>query len=122
MQERSVQDGADRRARRGLQAWRGGAVAWSGGWVVAGSSGAIYHVSLACETCECPDHAYRGIVCAHIHAATVARAKTRRCSGCGEPTPRTELVELHEDNHDNLTHFHGDRLCGECADNAGVVL
>jgi len=42
------------------------------------------------------------------------------CAGCAERFPRRELIELHEDNHDNLTYFHGDQLCGECADNAGV--
>jgi hypothetical protein len=29
------------------------------------------------------------------------------CAGCGSRFPRRELVELHEDNHDNLTYFHG---------------
>lgn len=42
------------------------------------------------------------------------------CSGCGERFPRRELIELTEDNHDNLTYFHGDELCRECADNSGV--
>jgi hypothetical protein len=30
------------------------------------------------------------------------------------------MVECVEDNHDDLTYFHGDRLCPACADNAGV--
>jgi hypothetical protein len=48
-------------------------------------------------------------------------AKTASCSGCGERFPFRDLIELHEDNHDNLTYFHGDRLCRECADVAGVI-
>jgi hypothetical protein len=42
------------------------------------------------------------------------------CSGCGGKYPHQELIELHEDNHDNLTYFHGDQLCRSCADGAGV--
>ena len=30
-------------------------------------------------------------------------------------------MELHEDNHDNLTYFHGDKLCTSCADAAEVA-
>ena len=47
-------------------------------------------------------------------------AKTAVCSGCGGNYPHRELIELTEDNHDNLTYFHGDRLCPSCADAAGV--
>jgi hypothetical protein len=42
------------------------------------------------------------------------------CACCGRRLRLRELVELHEGNHDNLTYFHGDRLCRACADNAGV--
>jgi hypothetical protein len=48
-------------------------------------------------------------------------AKTAVCSGCGGKYPHGELIELHEDNHDNLTYFHGDHLCRRCADNVGVA-
>jgi len=54
-------------------------------------------------------------------AAAKRRARTAECDGCRKRFPRGELIELHEDNHDNLTYFHGDRLCGECADAAGVI-
>ena len=47
--------------------------------------------------------------------------RTAACAGCGSRHPRRELVELHEDNHDDLTYFHGDRLCASCADGAGVM-
>lgn len=43
------------------------------------------------------------------------------CDGCGRAYQRSKLVELHEDNHDNLTYFHGDLLCEACCDGAGVL-
>jgi hypothetical protein len=48
------------------------------------------------------------------------KPKVAVCSGCGGKYPHRELIELTEDNHDNLTYFHGDRLCSSCADAAGV--
>jgi len=71
------------------------------------------------ESCHCPDWEF-GHTCYHVLAAAVVRAKTGICAGCGHRFRHQELTELHEDNHDNLTYFHGDRLCRECADNAGV--
>ena len=78
------------------------------------------------EACECKDfefgHDERA--CKHILAAgiSVAKRRARRspCDGCGVRRPVRELVVLHEDNHDTLTHFHGDMLCPACADAAGV--
>jgi hypothetical protein len=43
------------------------------------------------------------------------------CDGCGERFPLRELIELHEDNHDNLTYFDGQLLCRRCADAAGAA-
>ena len=71
------------------------------------------------ESCSCPDWEF-GHTCYHVLAAAVVRAKTGICAGCGRRSRHRELVELHEDNHDNLTYFHGDLLCPACADNAGV--
>jgi hypothetical protein len=48
------------------------------------------------------------------------KPKTAVCSGCGGKYPHPELIELHEDNHDDLTYFHGDSLCRSCANDAGV--
>ena len=123
MAEHTVAQRAFERARRGLQAWRDGAVGRCGGeWVVAAERGGrIYRVDLKAQTCSCPDFEHRGETCKHLFAATVARAKTAECAGCGERFPHRELVELVEDNHDGLTYFDGDRLCGECADGAGVA-
>ncbi len=76
------------------------------------------------EFCSYPDHNYRGVSCVHIFAVGILNAKRRLvpCSGCGGRFPARELIELHEDNHDNLTYFHGDLLCRECANAAGVIL
>lgn len=49
------------------------------------------------------------------------RPKLGTCDGCGGGFDSRDLVELHEDNHDNLTYFHGDRLCRGCAEWAGVI-
>lgn len=76
------------------------------------------------EECACPDFEFHGAPCKHIMAVGILNAKRRSgralCSGCGERFAVRELVELHEDNHDNLTYFHGDRLCKSCANSAGV--
>jgi hypothetical protein len=47
--------------------------------------------------------------------------ETVECAGCGGRSRRRDMVECVEGNHDNLTHFHGDRLCRGCADGAGVA-
>jgi len=62
------------------------------------------------ESCECFDFEHRGIACKHVHAATIARAKTAPCSSCGRRVRRRELVEVQE----SLTYFEGDLLCHEC--------
>jgi SWIM zinc finger len=72
------------------------------------------------EGCHCPDWEF-GHTCYHVLAAVVVRAKTGVCSGCGRCFRHRVLVELHEDNHDDLTYFDGDLLCKKCADNAGVA-
>jgi hypothetical protein len=36
---------------------------------------------------------------------------TAVCAGCPGEYPRREMVYLHEENHDNLVYFHGDRVC-----------
>ncbi len=54
-----------------------------GRFTVPGCSGGSYEVNLAIfssadeQSCTCPDNPPAGEVCKHIHAATIARAKTR---------------------------------------------
>lgn len=55
------------------------------------------------------------------HPSTDECPKLYPCSGCGSRFPARELVECVEDNHDDLTYFHGDHLCRRCTDNAGVA-
>ncbi len=69
------------------------------------------------ESCECRDFEFRGSGCKHIICATVARAKTGRCDGCGERFPRRDMYEVGDDH---LTFFEGDELCRPCATRAGV--
>lgn len=92
-------------------------------WIVpsATDSERRYVVDLEAQSDDCGDRPPEGEVCKHVVAAAIARAKSARCGGCGERFPRRLLVELHEDNHDNLTHFHGEKLCPGCCDRAGVL-
>jgi hypothetical protein len=79
----------------------------------------VYLVDLADGICTCPDMPPAGEVCKHATAATVARAKTAECAGCGGRSRRRDMVEVLEEDH--LTFFEGDQLCRTCADNAGVA-
>jgi hypothetical protein len=56
-----------------------------------------------------------------VRPRLVRPPKARPCAGCGARFAERELVELHEGNHDGLTYFDGDLLCGECAGGAGVI-
>ena len=80
----------------------------------------VYLVDLADSLCTCADMPPSGQVCKHTTAATIARAKSGVCAGCGRRCRRRELVECVEGSHDGLTYFDGDFLCPSCADNAGV--
>jgi hypothetical protein len=80
----------------------------------------VYLVDLASGICTCPDMPPAGGACKHETAATIARAKTGVCAGCGLRFRRRELVECVEGSHDGLTYFDGDHLCPACADAAGV--
>jgi hypothetical protein len=96
-----------------------------GVWLVPSQHNAtsIYEVHLGRrgESCECQDFEHRGGSCKHVVAATIARAKTAPCVGCGRRFPHRELIEVQED-HQNLTWFVGDRLCVEgCARAHGVL-
>lgn len=53
--------------------------------------------------------------------ATGKPSKLYACIGCGGIFPAREMIELTEGNHDDLTYFDGDHLCGSCSDLAGVT-
>ncbi len=117
---------ADTRERRGLELYRErgdeikhvrGSV-WS---VPSCSREGVYLVDLRAGICTCADMPPAGEACKHETAATIVRAKTGVCAGCGRRFRHRELVALDEGNHDDLTYFDGDLLCRTCADNAGVA-
>jgi hypothetical protein len=116
------------RESRGLQLFRDHSeeIRFEDGvWLVPSQHDAnsVYEVTIGRrgESCECSDFEFRGGPCVHIHAATIARAKTAPCSGCGQRFRHRELVEIQED-HDSLSGFVGDKLClRECASRHGVL-
>jgi hypothetical protein len=71
------------------------------------------------EYCECSDFEFHGgsEACKHVYAATIAKAKTAPCSGCGE---RHRHRDLYEVDGDHLSCFEGDLLCKGCAADHGV--
>ncbi len=90
-------------------------------WLVPSQHDAtsVYEVTLGRrgESCECADFEFRGGPCLHIYAATIARAKARAktttCSCCGERVPN-RMVTIVEEEHELLTWFVGDAICGTC--------
>lgn len=98
-------------------------------WSVPSCSGEqVRHtVNLKASICSCPDdppggrRGEAGERCKHETAARYVKARIATCTGCGGRFRHRDLVELHEYNHDDLTHFHGDLLCRKCADAAGVL-
>ncbi|MDP9439048.1 MAG: hypothetical protein M3P49_09915 [Actinomycetota bacterium] len=105
------------REARGLALYRdhGDEIRFERGvWLVPSLSEAttVYEVRLGTRgaSCECRDHGFRHVDCLHIHAATVARAKTRECAGCSGRFRSRDLVEVQE----SLTYFEGDLLCRSC--------
>jgi hypothetical protein len=58
-------------------------------------------------------------ILAHPRTPT-EKPKTAVCSGCRGEYPHRELIELHEETHDTLTYFHGERVCRPCARRSGV--
>ncbi len=69
--------------------------------------------------CECRGWASHGH-CSHVVAASRVAKKSGVCDSCGERRWDRELVEVTED-HDSLTWFVGDRLCGGCLDSHGGI-
>ncbi len=69
--------------------------------------------------CECRGFASHKH-CSHIVAASRVAKKSAVCDSCGERRWDRELVEVTED-HDSLTWFPGDRLCGGCLSAHGGI-
>ncbi|MDP8952500.1 MAG: SWIM zinc finger domain-containing protein [Actinomycetota bacterium] len=117
------------REQRGLVLWRdhADAIRFDADervWLIPSVSDggtSVYEVSIGRkgESCECRDFEFHGErqPCKHIVAATIARAKTAACSGCGGRFPHRELVEAMEDDFGT---FEGERYCPPCASRVGV--
>ena len=118
------------REQRGLDLYREHAeeIIFSDGvWLVPSQhdSTSVYEVTVGRrgESCECRDFEFRGpsSACKHIAAATVARAKTAACSGCGERFPRRETVEVGPEMAEMGAALEGERFCRPCARRCGVL-
>ncbi len=88
-------------------------VAPAGLWWVPNPSGGFYAVSLDPERCECAGYEHRGRPCEHIVAASIAKAKSRVCSCCGQRVLGRFTTEVSEDDG-LLSWFPGDVLCADC--------
>jgi hypothetical protein len=56
-----------------------------------------------------------------VHPRTLTEKPTTAvCAGCPGEYPRREMVYLHEENHDNLDFFDGNRVCQCCARRFGL--
>ena len=87
-----------------------------GAWLIASDTvaGRVYEVRLnGRESCECSDYEHRGGRCKHIHAATIAHAKSGTCSCCGQRVLNRFLSEVEEEDG-LLSWFVGDALCADC--------
>ena len=116
------------REQRGLQLYRDHAeeIIFSGGvWLVPSQSDgtSVYEVTLGRrEECECKDWEFRGGPCVHIFAATIARSKAARCSGCGEISRRRDLLEVGPERAEHsLEAREGERFCRPCARSSRVL-
>ena len=82
-------------------------------WCVPSPSGGFYAVGLDPERCECACYEYRGRPCEHIVAASIAKAKSRTWSCCGQRVLGRFTTEVSEDDG-LLSWFPGDVLCADC--------
>ncbi len=85
----------------------------AGLWCVPSASSGFYGVSLNPERCECANYEHRGRPCEHIVAASIAKAKSRTCSCCGQRVLGRFTTEATEDDR-LLSWYPGDVLCGDC--------
>jgi hypothetical protein len=76
--------------------------------------------------CSCPDAiTRRSQACKHSLAAWLLWKVSlsqdyAECAACGWRSRKRHMVLLHADNHDGLTHCHGDRICAGCAEEEGI--
>ncbi len=95
-------------------------------WLVPSQQDAtsVYEVTIGPkgEGCECADFEHRGARCKHVYAATIAKAKSAACAGCGERHPRREMVEVGPELAEHgLDALEGQRFCRPCARRRGLL-
>lgn len=89
-------------------------------WRVPSCSGeAVYVVDLRAQSCQCPDYQRRELPCKHVYAASIARAKSADCGGCGRRVRRRNLHAVPED-HPTLGCL-VEELCGDCGRDQGIL-
>ena len=94
-----------------LDSWR---------WRVPSCTGEnVYVVDLRSQSCQCPDYRRRSLPCKHVAAATIARAKSADCGGCGRCVRRRDLHDVPED-HPTLGGL-VEELCGGCGRSQGII-
>lgn len=83
-----------------------------GQYKVPSSSGGHHFVKVTSrqEACSCANHMYRRATCAHIIAATMAKAKSAVCEECRKRFRHRDLYEVMESD----TYEEGMRLCVGC--------
>ncbi len=83
-------------------------------WVPSCSGVSVYGVRLGLvEVCECVGYEHRGRPCEHIVAASIAKAKSRKCSCCSQRVLGRFTTQVSEDDR-LLSWFPGDVLCADC--------
>lgn len=89
-------------------------------WSVPSCSGDHRYITdLRHQSCTCNDAIWTGRGCKHLHAATIARAKSDECGGCGVRVRRRDLHSVPED-HPTLGGL-VDELCEPCARSQGTL-
>lgn len=82
----------------------------------------MHRVDYHNEFCSCPDHQYRDATCIHVLQVGIWMAKSFVCDICRERHPRSEKVEIHEEQVAwSMGVNAGERLCRNCAKEAGVL-
>ena len=86
-----------------------------GAWLVPSENGiGFYEVRLSpIEFCECAYYEHRGGRCKHIHAASIADAKSVICDCCGHRVLGRFASEAAEDDR-LLCWYPGQLICSDC--------
>ncbi len=98
-----AQPSTDSREARGIRLFeqRGDEIVHLSGWrysVPSCSGEHVYVVDLRHQSCQCLDYCRRELPCKHVYAASITRAKSADCGGCGVRVRRRDLHPVPEDH------------------------